>query len=136
MTCREVEQALAMSGGKEADVLMQSVRGHIEGCRSCRELVRAVEIPFGAPPVNSSQIERLQETIVDDLHPVRPLLPAWLFLLIFAVIFAGLAYLGISYLGTSGWSVLVPVQKIAVFTTLALVRSTTVIFAGKTDGSR
>jgi hypothetical protein len=119
MTCREVEEALAMSSARETDILMHSVRGHIEGCQSCRELVRAVELSFGAPQANSSQIERLQDMIIGDLHPVRPLLPSWLFLLIFTIIFAGLAYLGISYLGASGWFVLVPVQKIAVFTTLA-----------------
>ena len=119
MTCREVEQALAMSGVKEAEVAMQSVRGHIEGCRSCRELVRVVEIPFHAAQVSSIQIERLRDTIVDDLHPIRPLLPAWVFFLIFALIFAGLSYVGICYLGTIGWSVLMPLQKIAVFATLA-----------------
>jgi hypothetical protein len=119
MTCREVEQALAMSNAKQTDILMQSVRGHIEDCESCRELVQAVELPFEDAQVSSGQIERLQAMIAGDLHPVRPLLPSWVFLLIFALIFVGLTYLGITYLGTPGWFVLMPVQKIAVLSTLA-----------------
>lgn len=69
--------------------------------------------------MSSTQIERVRAMIIGNLHPVRPLLPSWVFLLIFALIFAGLTYLGISYLGMGGWFVLMPVQKIAVVTTLA-----------------
>jgi len=119
MNCQQVEQALAMSSTKGTDILTQSVRGHIEDCQSCRELVRAVELPFGGAQVSPMQIERLRDMVVRDLHPVRPLLASWVFLLSFAVIFAGFTYLGISYLGLPGWFVLMPVQRIAVFTTLA-----------------
>ena len=119
MTCREVEKALAISSARGTDILMQSVREHIEDCASCRDLVRAVELPFGGAQVSSRQVEHLRSMIIGDLHPIRPLFPSWVFLLIFALIFAGLTYLGIFYLGMPGWFVLMPVQKIAVFTTLA-----------------
>jgi hypothetical protein len=119
MRCRDVEEALVVSSARGTDILVPSVRAHIEECKSCQEFARIVEFPSGDPQMDSSQIERLQEMIVEDLRPVRPLLPSWVFVAAFALIFVGLSYLGASYLGAYGWFVLMPGQKIAVFATLA-----------------
>ena len=119
MKCRDVEDLLAASNTTGTGNLMPSVRAHIEQCESCQEFARIVELPPADAQMDSRQIDRLQEMIVGDLRPVRPLLPSWVFLLAFALIFVGLSYLGGSYLGPHGWFVLMPGQKIAVFATLA-----------------
>jgi hypothetical protein len=119
MKCRDVEDLLATSNTRGTGNLMPSVRAHIEECKSCQEFARIVELPSADAQMDSSQIDRLQKMILGDLHPVRPLLPSWVFLLAFALIFVGLSYLGVLYLRPYGWFVLMPGQKIAVFGTLA-----------------
>jgi len=118
MKCREVEQALATSSARGADVLMQSVRTHIEECKNCQDLARVLELPSEDVQMESSQIERLQKLVTSDLHPVRPLPPSWVFLVAFAFIFVGISCVGFSYLGAYGWFLLRSMQKIAVFSTL------------------
>jgi hypothetical protein len=119
MKCRDVEDVLATSNTGETVNLMPSVRAHIEECKSCQEFARILELPSADVQVDSSQIDRLQKMIVGDLRPVRPLLPLWVFLSAFALIFVGLSCLGVFYLGPYGWFMLMPGQKIAVFATLA-----------------
>lgn len=119
MKCRDVEDVLATSNTRETGNLMPSVRAHIEQCKRCQELARILELPSADAQMDSSQIDRLQKMIVGDLHPVRALLPSWVFLLAFALIFVGLSYLGVLFLGPYGWFALIPRQKIAVFATLA-----------------
>ena len=119
MKCRELEETLASSSAEAINILMQSARSHLEECPSCQDLARVLELPAGEVKVSPAQIERLQRAIVSDLRPVHPLLPSWVFLLAFALIFVGLSALGVSYLGAHGWFVLMPVQKISVFATLA-----------------
>src|SRR5205085_11697944 len=110
MKCREVEDVLVTSNTRGTGNLTASVRAHIEGCKSCQEFARIVELPSADAQIDSSQIDRLQKMIVGDLQPVRPLLPSWVFLLAFALIFVGLSYLGVLYLGPYGWFVLMPGQ--------------------------
>ncbi len=114
-----MEEALAVSSARGTNILTQSVRTHIEECKSCQESSRIVELPSNDPQMDPIQIERLQKIIVDDLRPVRQLLPSWVFALAFALIFVGFSYLGMSYLGASGWLMLMPGQRIALFATLA-----------------
>ncbi len=119
MNCREVEEALAISNAKETGGLMQSVRAHIEECMSCREFARIVALPPADARIDPSQLDHLQKMIIGDLRPIRPLLPSWIFLAAFALIFVALSVLGVWYLRPYGWFMLMPVQRIAVFTTLA-----------------
>ncbi len=119
MKCRDAEEALAVSSAKGTNTLMQSVRAHIEECKSCQEFARTVEVHAGDPQMASGQIERLQKIILEDLRPVRPLLPSWVFFGAFAFVLSGLSCLGVYCLGADGWFVLMPGQKIAVFATLA-----------------
>jgi hypothetical protein len=119
MNCREVEEALSSSHSNGASTLTQSVRAHVDECKSCQEFARIVELPSGDVQIDSSQIERLQKMIVDDLRPVRPLRPSWVFLVAFSLIFVAISYLGVLHLGTYGWFMLMPRQRIAVFSTLA-----------------
>lgn len=119
MKCRELEEVLAVSSARATNILTQPARAHIEECQSCQQVAGVLELLSGDVQMNSVQIERLQKMIVGDLRPVHPLLPSWVFLLAFALVFVGLSALGASYLGAYGWFVLMPVQKIAIFATLA-----------------
>lgn len=119
MNCREVEEVLTISNTGGTDKETQSVRAHIEECKNCREFARIVELPSADRQIDPGEIERLQKMIVGDLRPVRPLLPSWVFFSAFALIFVALSYVGVLYLGPYGWFVLMPGQKIAVFSTLA-----------------
>lgn len=119
MKCRDVEEALARSTAKKKSGSMQSVLAHIKGCKRCQDLAWILELPTGDAQVESGQIKSLEKMIVDDLRPVRPLPPSWVFLLAFALIFVALVSLGAYYRGAYGWYVLMPAQKMAVFVTLA-----------------
>jgi hypothetical protein len=118
MNCREVEKLLATSSATGNGALMDPVRAHIDGCESCQEFARIVELPSAHAEMDPDQINRLQKMIVADLRPVRPLLPSWVFLLAFALVFVVLSCVGALYLGAYGWFMLMPVQKIAVFASL------------------
>jgi hypothetical protein len=119
MKCQEVEEALTLSTAGGTQILMPSVQAHIEECPACQQLARVLKLRSGEAQVDSDQLERLRKIIVDDLRPVRPLLPSLAFLLAFSLIFVGFSFLGVLYLGAKGWFVLMPAQKIAVFASLA-----------------
>jgi hypothetical protein len=119
MKCREVEEAMAAISARGTKMPMQSVRAHIEGCQSCQGLARLLKHPSGDAQMDPGQLERLQRMIVENLRPVRPLPPFWVFLLAFALVFAGLSGLGVWYLGGYGWLVLMTGQKVAVVSSLA-----------------
>jgi hypothetical protein len=118
MKCREVEGALMTANTRERGSLTSAVRAHLEECQNCQALARLVEIPPAEVQMDTNQIERLQKMIVGDLRPIRPLLPSWVFLLAFALFFVVLSSVGALYLGRYGWLLLMPGQRIAVFTTL------------------
>jgi hypothetical protein len=86
--------------------------------------------------MDSSQIERLQQIIVGDLRPVRPLSPSWVFLMAFAIVFITVCYVGVSYLGPNGWFVLMPGQKIAVLFFAGGKRGIVGFFSGTSNGTR
>jgi hypothetical protein len=118
MKCREVEKALAMSDTRGTGNVVASVLAHIEECKSCQEFARIVRLPSANAQLDSGQIDRLEDMISNDLRPVRPLRPSWVFLSAFALVFVVLSCLGVLYLGPYGWFVLMPMQRIAVFVTL------------------
>jgi len=118
MTCREVEKALAMSDTRGTGNVVAPVLAHIDECKSRQEFARIVRLPSANAQLDSSQIDCLEKMISNDLRPVRPLRPSWVFLSAFALVFVALSCLGVLYLGPYGWFVLMPVQRIAVFATL------------------
>lgn len=120
MTCREVEELLTLSTATDAANMMQRpVREHIEDCADCQQLARVVELPLTATSLDEREIQRLQRMIASDLRPVRQLPPAWIFLLTFAIVFACMTFIGMYYLKPLAWFVLMPVPKLAIFSTLA-----------------
>ena len=62
--------------------------------------------------------KRVERAILNDLHPVQPLAPSWVFTVVFASLFAGISVGVASILGMHGIRVLTPGQRFLIFPTL------------------
>jgi hypothetical protein len=65
-------------------------------------------------------LNEIQSLLLRNLKPVRPLLPAYLFVLAFGLLFLVVVTIGCLLLGVSGWSALSPGQRIGVYTASAI----------------
>jgi hypothetical protein len=62
--------------------------------------------------------KRVERAILNDLQPVRPLAPAWVFAVVFAVLFAAISVGVASVLGMHGIRALSPDQRFLIFPAL------------------
>jgi hypothetical protein len=62
--------------------------------------------------------KRVESAILNDLHPVRPLAPAWVFAVVFAALFAAISVGVASVLGMHGIRALSPDQRFLIFPAL------------------
>jgi len=62
--------------------------------------------------------KRVERAILNDLHPVRPLAPAWVFAVVFAALFAAISVGVGSVLGMHGIRALSPDQRFLIFPAL------------------
>jgi hypothetical protein len=62
--------------------------------------------------------KRVERAILNDLHPVRPLAPAWVFAVVFAALFAAIDVGVASVLGMHGIRALSPDQRFLIFPAL------------------
>jgi hypothetical protein len=62
--------------------------------------------------------KRVERAILNDLYPVRPLAPAWVFAVVFAALFAAISVGVASVLGMHGIRALSPDQRFLIFPTL------------------
>jgi hypothetical protein len=60
-------------------------------------------------------MERVESAILNDLHPVRPLAPSWVFTVVFASLFAAISVGIASVLGLHGIRALNPDQRSLIF---------------------
>ena len=72
-------------------------------------------LPPGAGHV---AMERAESAILNDLHPVRPLAPPWVFTVVFASLFVAISVGVASVLGMRGMHALSPGQRSLIFPTL------------------
>lgn len=72
-------------------------------------------LPPGAGRIATEHVE---STILNDLHPVRPLAPPWVFTVVFASLFAAISVGVASVLGLHGIRALSPGQRSLIFPTL------------------
>ena len=119
MNCDEIENVLMNPGANRPERDMEAVREHIQTCSNCERLSRIVDMPTSNPHLDPAQLERLEKLIVRRLKPVHQLAPSWILILAFFAAFALLSYIGVLYLGPRGWFLLMPVQKVTIFATLA-----------------
>jgi len=92
---------------------------HIAECERCRRLAEAIR---QAPQVNElprQQLKQIEDRILDDLKPVKPLPAAAVLNLVLLCIFAIVVVIGNVILGTAGWHALNLMQRLAVFSALA-----------------
>ena len=92
---------------------------HLIYCERCRGLTRLLEkADYGLRP-SESALRRIEAGILEDLKPVRPLVPSRILLFGCATIFLSVVSVGALLLGMNGWGALSLAQRIVVFLTLA-----------------
>jgi hypothetical protein len=82
-----------------------------------RILAQAAD-PALPPGAGRDAKKRVERAILNDLHPVRPLAPAWVFAVVLAALFAAISVGVASVLGLHGIRALSPVQRSLIFPTL------------------
>ena len=117
--CTDLDRALDDSFDKARKALSQEAKLHLATCERCSVLLQSLNIN-DEMLIPSLPIERFQDSITKDLQPVRPLAPNWVFLGIFAAIFAALFGIGIFHSGTTGWNALSLLQRLTVVMSLAV----------------
>ncbi len=117
MNCRDVD-ALILSHASGAPVPPEAA-GHIAECDRCRPLARALAERPDAPAPSPERLRRIEDALLADLKPVKPLLPpAALSLGLIGVLLVVVAG-GVAVLGIDGWRALSLWRRISVFTGLA-----------------
>jgi len=80
-------------------------------------LAQAADRPL-PPGTGRVAMEHVESAILDDLRPVRPLAPPWVFAVVFASLFAAIAVGVASVLGLHGIRALTPGQRFLIFPAL------------------
>ena len=82
-----------------------------------RILAQAAD-PALPPGAGRDATKRVERAILNDLHPVRPLAPAWVFAVVLAALFAAISVGVASVLGMHGIGALSPDQRFLIFPAL------------------
>jgi hypothetical protein len=117
VTCREVDDVISSRSGDS--VLEPRPAEHLIHCERCRRLIRLLEKAGDGLRPSESLLRRIQTGILEDLKPIRPLVPSPILLFGCAIIFLSVMAVGVLLLGMNGWGALSFVQRIVVFVTLA-----------------
>ncbi len=115
--CAEIDRALDRGFATARRSLSSQEQGHLAECERCTTLLRTLD-EHSEPPTPQLALKRVEDALLLTLHPVRPLPPIWVFLLIFASVFLALVAVGVYRMGPYGWTILSLSQKIAVIACL------------------
>jgi hypothetical protein len=115
MTCRDVDDLMSSAPGNP--VHTPETVEHLVNCENCRTFMSVLHEGGNRTP--EDQIKQIQDRIVENLKPVRPLAPSRFFLFACAIIFLCIVAIGAKPIGVNGWGGLSAMQRIAVFVTLA-----------------
>jgi hypothetical protein len=118
MTCNDMDGVINSRSGGAA--LPPKAAEHIAVCLRCRQVMRLLDKGPKIRRPSERQVKLIHASVLNDLKPVRPLAPSGAFLVAFAGIFLAVAILGSVQAHAYGWRVLSLVQKLVVFTSLAL----------------
>ena len=129
MTCRDIDGLIA-SYASGAPVPPE-VAEHIAGCERCRRLTEVMGQSIQVAQPSSEQLKRIENGILADLKPVRPLPPAGVLWSAFLLILVAVVTVGALALGTAGWQALSMLQRITVFAALAAAASALTLSAGR-----
>jgi len=122
MNCDDVGRILS-----EAPVpsrLPQAALQHLRECSRCLDAARALDPSRLEDAPSSAQLQRIEQTLLADLRPVRPLPSAGYFFLFLAVIFTAAVVAGAWWLGTAGLAAMSTLQCSVVLSALTVSAST------------
>jgi len=85
MNCNEVTDALIEKSASTP--LSSQAEEHLRGCKHCQEFVRMLNEPVSLDSPSPAILGQIEQRIVADLRPVRPLLPARYFFAVMVGIF-------------------------------------------------
>ena len=114
MNCADVSRAL-----REPQLPLQA-REHLQNCKSCQDLVSALNSAVVADAPSPATLRHIAKSIATDLRPVRPMAPAGYFFGTFLGIFVSIAALAIYRMGAHAIPVMTPLQTVTILGALAI----------------
>ncbi len=118
MNCNDVDQALI--DWPVASRFPPQAEEHLRSCKRCQDLVRAVSAPVPAEPPSPATLRQIEQSMVADLHAVRPLAPNRYVFAAFAAVFVSIVAVGVYRLGAFAIAVMSPLQAGAILSALAI----------------
>jgi hypothetical protein len=118
MNCNDVDQALI--DWPEALRLPPQAEEHLRSCKRCQELVRAVSASVPAEMPSPTTLSQIEQSILADLHAVRPLAPNRYVFAAFAAVFVSVVAVGVYRLGAFAIAVMSPLQAGAILSALMI----------------
>jgi hypothetical protein len=89
-------------------------------CRDLDGLMRLLDIADDGIIPSESLLRQINARVLKDLRPIRPLMPSRILLCGCAIIFLSVVAVGALLLGMNGWGALGLLQRVVVFSTLAV----------------
>ena len=117
MTCNEIDDLI--SSRSSLSGLPPLAAEHLAGCERCRNLVRVLQEDSSRHAPSQRGLGQIKAAVLGDLEPVKPLAPAFGFLVAFGFIFLAVTAVGSFQLRAFGWGVLNIPQRVVVFGSLA-----------------
>jgi len=118
MNCRDVGHAL-LEKSVTAN-LSAEAQEHVNGCKRCQELVQALNSPPGAGLPSPATLRQIEQRMVADLRPVRPVAPAQYLFAAFASIFILVVALGVYRIGAFAFAMMSRLQAAVILSALAI----------------
>ena len=119
MNCSDLDHALLEIDESVTAQLSPQAQEHLSGCKRCQELVRALSAQVAAESPSPATLRQIEQRIVADLRPVRPLAPAGYLFVAFASIFILVVALSVYQIGAFALSVMSPWQASVILGALA-----------------
>ena len=116
MTCRDLDNMLVSHSSLED--MPAEAAAHVKHCARCQELIRAMGTTPEFGTVSSERLQHIESRIIGDLKSTRPSRTPNV--IVFLLVLAVVAGVGAALLGTAGWHALNPLQKTAMFSSLAV----------------
>ena len=118
MNCNDVDQALIE--WPAALRLPPQAEEHLRSCVRCQELVLAISTPVPGEPPSPTILRQIEQTMLAELHAVRPLAPKRYVFAAFAAVFVSIVAVGAYRLGAFAIAVMSPLQAGAILSALAI----------------
>jgi len=118
MNCNDIDKAL--DEGVIAAPPTAEAQKHLNHCARCRELVAGLSLPVSEASPSPASLGQIENGLVADLRPVRPLAAKQYFLVALAAIFLVVVSLGVYHIGAFALAVMNPLQAGVILGVLAI----------------